>query len=788
MKVEKLNKSTKDAANAFGKQKVNEDKGQTRSKRYTTYFNRIKRAIEKGDEETLQRTKEAIMYAPANELKNSEASELMGMIKNRTINAPHNKEVNEGIDGWDNRTGVIKRIDKYLYDNPEAIPPKGYIQPGSRAYDDAVSRYGDYVTTPFGNISTNDLMQYARDNKLLNEDYDTVTRYKVEYYAGDNDVRLETYIYANSKEEVRKQLVAKTKSEGIDHVIITAMIPEEVPASYRDYDLKEATQPSGNNESKHITEARRKASDPKQIEKAEKAMFNSLMNGASNTEWMISDAKMIYGLSYDEAMKAFKNAHNKFMLQKHTLEEDSDTYYVTIYEEDQRYNPEEGGYVSTGWSASKSKQFKDKESALKYQQEFIEGADILNVDEEDNIIHIKDGWGEEYLVAVEDSASRGKSHNPAKSWAEAELDDIEQPKKVFFDDNGNRVDRDPKEVEAERKELEDKFNLFKDEISKVNDVKSIMHIAYDKKFGKIRHRKHDEFWDTVADRISEIKKSMNESSNANENYWFEDDDNFFNKEELIEFGGEIVDHLNEIFDYKWELTGAYEDGKEIEIEVSSDDVGTYVHSVKVDFRKIKKPSDINKYIMAFVAKFSEQIRKDMKDMMLNESLGGKYAKKILEFAKRSLDNHYDITGILEIVLRYCPEDILRDAWYDKIRFLIDDTDDSDLLDDNDSKLIESASEDIPTETLAGPEEGPKAGLAELISMAIKDEWDAIETYNTLSITARAEGFEDIAAISDEIGTEENKHVGQLQAALKTISPNAEAINVGEEEGNNQLEG
>lgn len=281
----------------------------------------------------------------------------------------------------------------------------------------------------------------------------------------------------------------------------------------------------------------------------------------------------------------------------------------------------------------------------------------------------------------------------------------------------------------------------------------------------------------------------------NENYWFEDDDNFFNKEEILEFGDEIVDRLNKNFDSKWELTGAYEDGKEIEIEVSSDDLGTYVHTVKVDFRKIKKPSDINKYIMAFVAKFSEQIRKDMKDMMLTESLGGKYAKKILEFAKRSLDKHYDITGILEVVLRYCPEDILRDAWYDKISSLIDDTDDFDLLDDGDPRvtmqdesLIESASEDTPTETLAGPEEGPKAGLAELISMAIKDEWDAIETYNTLSITARAEGFEDIATISDEIGTEENKHVGQLQAALKTISPNAEAINVGEEEGNNQLEG
>lgn len=62
-----------------------------------------------------------------------------------------------------------------------------------------------------------------------------------------------------------------------------------------------------------LKEARRKPSDPKQIEKAEKAMFDSLMNGSSNTEWMIQDAKMIFGLSYDEAVKAFRNAHNKFM-------------------------------------------------------------------------------------------------------------------------------------------------------------------------------------------------------------------------------------------------------------------------------------------------------------------------------------------------------------------------------------------------------------------------------------------------------------------------------------------
>ena len=68
------------------KESLAEDKGVRRGNRYRTYFNRIKRAIEKGDEETLQRTKEAILWAPQKELKYSDAMELMDMIRNRKIN------------------------------------------------------------------------------------------------------------------------------------------------------------------------------------------------------------------------------------------------------------------------------------------------------------------------------------------------------------------------------------------------------------------------------------------------------------------------------------------------------------------------------------------------------------------------------------------------------------------------------------------------------------------------------------------------------------------------------
>ena len=78
-------------------------------------------------------------------------------------------------------------------------------------------------------------------------------------------------------------------------------------------------------ESKSIKEARRKASDPKQIEKAEKSMFDSLMNGAYNTEWMIQDARMIYGISYDEAVEAFRNAHNKYMIMSGELDESKES-------------------------------------------------------------------------------------------------------------------------------------------------------------------------------------------------------------------------------------------------------------------------------------------------------------------------------------------------------------------------------------------------------------------------------------------------------------------------------
>jgi hypothetical protein len=106
---------------------------------------------------------------------------------------------------------------------------------------------------------------------------------------------------------------------------------------------------------------------------------------------------------------------------------------------------------------------------------------------------------------------------------------------------------------------------------------------------------------------------------------------------------------------------------------------------------------------------------------------------------------------------------------------------------NTSRGSSAITEDVDSEqTLPGPKEGPEFGLSDLLIGAINDEWETIRKYNSIAVTARAEGYEDMANIIDNITTEENVHIGQLQAVLKTISPNANAIENGEEEGQEQL--
>lgn len=80
--------------------------------------------------------------------------------------------------------------------------------------------------------------------------------------------------------------------------------------------------------------------------------------------------------------------------------------------------------------------------------------------------------------------------------------------------------------------------------------------------------------------------------------------------------------------------------------------------------------------------------------------------------------------------------------------------------------------------------GADTGISNEIIGAIKDEWEAIEKYNSLiqTVIANESPFAtEITKILSDIVNEENLHVGQLQKALELLSPNVSSITKGEDE-------
>ena len=93
---------------------------------------------------------------------------------------------------------------------------------------------------------------------------------------------------------------------------------------------------------------------------------------------------------------------------------------------------------------------------------------------------------------------------------------------------------------------------------------------------------------------------------------------------------------------------------------------------------------------------------------------------------------------------------------------------------NSNKGIKQITEDI-YEPLEGPSEGAEFGLASSINVSIQKELETINEYDSLAINARAEGYDDIAKVIDHITTEEYEHITELQEVLKTLAPNAKAM-------------
>ena len=115
--------------------------------------------------------------------------------------------------------------------------------------------------------------------------------------------------------------------------------------------------------------------------------------------------------------------------------------------------------------------------------------------------------------------------------------------------------------------------------------------------------------------------------------------------------------------------------------------------------------------------------------------------------------------------------------------------DEDLKEDN-QEISAGDVEEIKDQDVikAEPEEFVNRGISGMLSDLIIDEWDAINAYNGAIATLTEMDPElPIINILNDIVNEEMIHVGQLQTALESISANAENIQLGKEEADNQLE-
>lgn len=168
---------------------------------------------------------------------------------------------------------------------------------------------------------------------------------------------------------------------------------------------------------------------------------------------------------------------------------------------------------------------------------------------------------------------------------------------------------------------------------------------------------------------------------------------------------------------------------------------------------------------------------------LNESLNenaigqGEYSDKFHNYFLFLLNEgkEEELPYLASQLIRYCKEEDLKDLWYDRMKKVAQ----SNGFEKDDS-IDESLTDVQPIET------GAAVGMASIISDLIKDEYEAIDGYNSAIATAEAEGFGDMINVLSEIQAEENLHIGQLQTLMTMVDPNAHLVDDGQQEGIEQL--
>lgn len=86
-----------------------------------------------------------------------------------------------------------------------------------------------------------------------------------------------------------------------------------------------------------------------------------------------------------------------------------------------------------------------------------------------------------------------------------------------------------------------------------------------------------------------------------------------------------------------------------------------------------------------------------------------------------------------------------------------------------------------------PDQGPEFGISSLLNNLIVANWSLNDSYNDLISNSESNNMPEIAELAKDIAADINNHIGKLQVALSTISPNVTNIAVGEEEAKQHLD-
>lgn len=291
------------------------------------------------------------------------------------------------------------------------------------------------------------------------------------------------------------------------------------------------------------------------------------------------------------------------------LEEASNkNFYVTVYAQDSKTGPEEGGYVTYGWDAISSKSFRDEEAAKRYQKDFVDGAEILSDDGRGCLV-IRDEWEDEYKVCIEPAHRRGRANAPARSWAESELDI--KPARPYFDRQGKRVAENPR---VTRKRERDRIALnkeFEDKLNSVQTRNELIDIISDSKYVDVR-KDHLELIGAISKRLTEAKYG---------GAYDIADDQLFTREDVNAAAEDVLEHIQETFSGNYVLAGCWFEHGTFIVNIQDEDFHEYEAFAHVTTRGIRRPDDLKKYSLKIASKIIEQIKEDkgMSESKLNET-------------------------------------------------------------------------------------------------------------------------------------------------------------------------